>query len=617
MDRHATATLTGLLRLLLAISLVLAAHVADAQVTLTRGTNFSIDAAPDGRLTFDLLGKIWVIPPGGGVAQPIAGGPAAARRPRWSPDSSALVFQARESSQEQLWMFRLGDGAATKLSSGEFFDHQPAWHPQGDRIVYSSDRRDTGFDLWELDIATGLAWRISSLPGDETEPAWSADGEDLVFIHHHGDEWHLMLRRRGHPDRVLESSDAPLSSPSWRPDGSLVTFLRHGADELAIEMVILSDPLLIRPLIENQDAFVAPVAWQDRQTMFYAADGLIRKRAFNSWTSRNIPFRATVYRDAAPRRMAVESRDLPLINAPDSQLVVRAARFFDGIGGGYRYNMDIVMQGGRIVAVEPRAERPGAIVVDMGDLTALPGFIDAHARLPANIDPSLGPVLLSFGLTTMVADRDDADVLNTTWSGKDMPGPLVLGDDWIPDLDLVSAMNLSVESLPTSPRGIRYEDARLEDVADPTAVLSGLADARTPGLAALLQSRQAGLLQGFPTAVRRFSEAPQLAAQSSSIVLASQANGLPPGLGLHAELRALAGAGLDEEHVLRTAGINAAKALGLGLQAGRIAPGASADLIFVDGDPLSDVSDALNIVGVVRNGRFFSTIGLIDRTQSR
>jgi hypothetical protein len=256
-------------------------------------------------------------------------------------------------------------------------------------------------------------------------------------------------------------------------------------------------------------------------------------------------------------------------------------------------------------------------VIDMGDLTALPGLIDAHARLPADIDPSLGPVLLSFGLTTVVADRDDADALNATWSGKDMPGPLVLGSDWIPDFDLVSAMNLSIESLPTSPRGIRYEDARLEDTADPTAVLSGLADARTPGLPALLQSRQAGLLQGFPTAVRRFSEAPQLAAQSSSVVLASAANGLPPGIGLHAELLALAGAGLDEEHVLRTAGINAAKALGLGLQAGRVAPGASADLVFVDGDPLTDVSDTLNIVGVVRNGRFFSTIGLIERSQSR
>ena len=604
-------------RALLLISLLLTLNIADAQVTLTRGTNFSIDVAADGRLAFDLLGKIWVIPPGGGVAQEIAGTPPAARRPRWSPGSDAIVFQARSEGQERLWLYRLGDSAPSKLDAGQFFDHQPAWHSQGDRIIYSSDRRDTGFDLWEVDIATGLTWRISSLPGDETEPAWSATGEDLVFIHHLDGRWNLVLRRRGQPDRILESSAVPLSSPSWRPDGSLITFQRHGDDNLVIDMVILSDPLLIRPLIESEDMFVAPVAWQDRQTMYYAANGLIRKRDFNSWTSRNVPFRATIYRDDTPQRKAVAPRELPLFDVPEGQLVVRAGRVFDGVGGGYRHNVDIVMQGGRIVAVEPRGDRPGAIVIDMGDLTALPGLIDAQVRLPADIDPALGPLLLSFGLTAMVADRNDADALNATWSGKEMPGPLVFGAEWMPDLDVVTSMNLSIESLPTSPQGIRYEDARLEDTAEPATVFSGLADARTPGLAALLTSRQARLLKGFPTAMRRFSEAPKLAARSTSIVLGSHANGLAPGVGLHAELRALAAAGLDNEHVLRSAGINAAKALGLGLQAGRIAPGASADLILVDGDPLHDISDTLSIVGVVRNGRFFSTIGLIERSQER
>ncbi len=98
-------------------------------------------------------------------------------------------------------------------------------------------------------------------------------------------------------------------------------------------------------------------------------------------------------------------------------------------------------------------------------------------------------------------------------------------------------------------------------------------------------------------------------------MLGSEPNGLGPGIGLHAEFRALEASGLDQEHVLRTAGINAAAALGLGLQVGRIAPGSSADLVLVDGDPLADIRDTLRVVGVVRNGRFFSVIGLIERAQ--
>ena len=39
----------------------------------------------------------------------------------------------------------------------------------------------------------------------------------------------------------------------------------------------------------------------------------------------------------------------------------------------------------------------------------------------------------------------------------------------------------------------------------------------------------------------------------------------------------------------------------------------AADLVLVDGDPLRNIGDALKIVGVVRNGRFFSVSGLIDR----
>lgn len=616
MDGHTTTTLTDiLLRALLAILLLIGAATAHAQVTLTQGTNFTVAVAGDGRIAIDLLGDIWTLQPEGGAATPVTDSSLPARRPRWAPNGDGIVYQRRAESQEQIWLHDLTDGSARIISDGEFFDQHPDWHPDGERIVYSSDRRDTGFDLWELDLATRLTWRISDRGGDESEPTWSADGRDLAYIHYRNGVWSLILRRHGQPDRVLETSESRLSAPSWRPDGSLITFLRHGDAGLSIDMVILAEPLLIRPLVTGEDFFVGPVAWRDRQSMLYTANGAIRTRAFNSWTSRNLPFRAAVRRDTSRHRAPPPQRELPAVAEPDGRLVVRTARLFDGVGGGYREGLDVVIDGGQIVAVEERRERPGTIIVDLGDLTALPGYIDSYASLPADIDDALGPALLSYGVTTVVAEHDDATRLDKLWAGKVVPGPRVLGRDWRADLDSLSSMVLGTESIPVSPAGIHYENARIADTEVPTMILSGLADARTRGLHELMQSRQAGLVGRYPSAIRRFTEKPRLDAQSPSIVLGSKPNGLPPGIGLHAEFRALAEAGLSEEQVLRAAGINAARALGLGLRVGRIAPGARADLVIVDGDPLANIEDTQNVVGIVRNGRFYSAIGLIERAE--
>ena len=592
--------------------LVLRAASADAQVTLTQGTNFGIDAAADGRLAMDLLGGIWLLPATGGKATPVTPVESGAHRPRWSPDADALVYQRRNEGQERLWLYRLEDRSATQISSGRDFDQHPAWHPDGERIVFSSDRHDTGFDLWEIDLATRLSWRISSLPGDETEPAWSADGRHLAYIHHQDGYWSLVLRRHGQADRVLERSATRLSSPAWRPDGSLITFLRHGSDGLSIDMAILAEPLLIRPLVTGEDFFIAPVAWRGRQQLFYAANGVIRTRSFNSWTSRNLPFRATVRRQEARKPVRPKARELPRINEPSGELVIRAARLFDGVGSTYRESVDVIIKGGRVNAVEAQRERPGKILIDMGDLTALPGFIDGQANLPAAAADELGPVLLAFGITTVVTDSSDASRRNELWSGKSVPGPRVLGSDWTLDLEPLTSVPLGPATLPISPAGIRYENARITAGDSPAAFLSALADARTRGLQDLLQSRQAGLVDHLPAATRHYVDQPLLDDRAPSIVLGSGSNGLAPGVALHAELLALEEAGLEPFRALRAAGINAAGALGLGLRIGRIAPGAAADLVIVDGDPLASVEDAIRVVAVVRNGRFFSAIGLIE-----
>ena len=631
--------------------------MAAAQVTLTEGADISVDVSADGRIAMDLLGGIWVVPLKGGNAEQLNAGLLPAERPRWSPDASAIVFEASAEQRSGLYLYDVASDTVRALGDGHYPDRQPDWHPDGERVVFASQRHDTGLDLWELDIPTGVPWRITSHPGDESEPAWSADGRNLVYIRYHDDRWSLVLRPFGQPDRELIVSETRLSAPSWRPDGSLVTFARESSDGVTMNMVILSDPLLERVLIDDRDLFDAPVTWLDRQQMLYAANGRIRKRQFNSWVSRTVPFRATVGRPVAHAPRTVPVRELEPIDEPSSSLVIRAAKLFDGIGGGYREGLDILIEGGRISAIEPQQDRAGSVLVDMGDLTVLPGFIDGYASLPAAVGESLGPALLAFGVTTLVAEYDEADDLNRRWSGEETPGPRVLAarpaseatepapwlvtvagdmnagmaqrtaverwqqrgvpvlaETWQAALGSGASLLLGAAALPGSPGAHQYQDMKLAaGSSEPVTIVSGLADAQTPNLAALLGSRQAGLLGRDVEAVRRFTATPRLATGTMAVVLGSKPNGLPAGLGLHAEFRALAAAGLTPEQALRAAGVNAAAALGLGLQLGRIAVGSFADLVIVDGDPLADIDDALRVVGVVRNGRFFSTIGLIDR----
>ena len=135
-------------------------------------------------------------------------------------------------------------------------------------------------------------------------------------------------------------------------------------------------------------------------------------------------------------------------------------------------------------------------------------------------------------------------------------------------------------------------------------------------MAALLHSRQAIEFDQNKRPGRRLAQAPQLATTSALIVAGSKPNGLAPGLALHAELRALQAAGLSGEQAMLTAGRNAAAMLGVDNQIGTITPGAMADLILVGGAPLENVDDLLKIVAVVRNGRFFSLVSLLERTNN-
>lgn len=74
--------------------------------------------------------------------------------------------------------------------------------------------------------------------------------------------------------------------------------------------------------------------------------------------------------------------------APVRPIVLKAAHLFDGRSGRLESPGLVVVQGKQIVGVGAGAAIPaGAQVIELGDATLLPGFIDAHVHLVGEFNP--------------------------------------------------------------------------------------------------------------------------------------------------------------------------------------------------------------------------------------
>jgi imidazolonepropionase-like amidohydrolase len=75
-----------------------------------------------------------------------------------------------------------------------------------------------------------------------------------------------------------------------------------------------------------------------------------------------------------------------LANAQSATYVLKAARLYDGKSQTVVEHATVVVSGNTIQSIGGTAPA-GAKVIDLGDATLLPGFIDAHTHLTQNFDP--------------------------------------------------------------------------------------------------------------------------------------------------------------------------------------------------------------------------------------
>jgi Tol biopolymer transport system component len=435
---------------------------------------FRIAWLPDGAYLYSADGEIRRRSPGGRKAEtiPFTAGVAVAtpsyrkrRRdfdstapqqvkgigsPVLSPDGGSVAFRALN----DIWTMRTGQ-RPVPLTGDHFWKSDPAWSPDGRYLSYSSDRGGT-LDIWLRDLATGQDRQLTNLPdAAAVSGTWSHDGSMLAFLDQAGNVYTVEVAT-GNVRKIFGPLWEP-GKPTWSADGQTLALAaikpysahyREGLSQIllinrATGAASYVEPIPFTSLGTRGDD--GPVWSPDGTKMAFVIGSLLyvmpvnpdgtpagQPKAINaevtdapSWSGdsaellylSNGRLRVVAADGTGTRTMA-----LPLSWAnrkPSDTVVIHAGRLWDGTGPTVRHNVDVIIEGSRIAAIEPhRSGRPGRLV-DASSRMVIPGLIDMHNHREMqgySYGDRQGRLWLSLGITTtrspgspayhMVEDRE-------------------------------------------------------------------------------------------------------------------------------------------------------------------------------------------------------------------
>lgn len=679
--------------------------------------------------------------------------------PAISPDGNQIAFAALG----DVWLLTKGNKTPQALTNGPAMDVEPAWSPDGTKLAYMSDRNGN-MDIWLRDLKTGQDKLLVDMPEDLNFPAFSPDGSKVAFFQ--GDPRNAWGRSTLYTADVTYTADLSIpktkkvhealfvpSQASWAPDGKTIAVsalhpyssrYREGVSEVLLLSLDGKNDRYVSPAPNHSlgtRSKNGPVWSPDGTQMAYILDGLLwittvspngtptgQPRALTTeqaetptWTgdSKSLLYLATeVLKQVtvADGRSETISMDLTwAARQPTGQLVIHAGRLFDGKTDTYRPNVDILVDGHRIRAIEPHRTGRTGTLIDASDKTVIPGLFEMHTHQHSMTGEKMGRLWLSYGITSVRepgADPYDALERKESWAAGVRPGPrqfftgaltdgtriyygaatsinsdeqldreldraVRLGYDLIktyvrmPDArqqritafahahgmpvsshEIFPAMRYDVDAVEhiggTSRRGYSpkitamnrsYQDviqliARSGMNITPTASLQGgffAMAAKDPNFyenrqykaffteeySNALQAGAAQITKISPGYLTNFGNLQKgvkaLVRAGAHVTTGTDSPFVPYGLSLHTELQSFVDAGLTPYEALRSATIWAAEAVGVSKDLGSIEPGKLADLVIVQGDPLTRIHDALNVHQVIRNGEVMTIDALLKK----
>ncbi|ATZ22641.1 translocation protein TolB [Streptomyces lavendulae subsp. lavendulae] len=360
--------------------------------------------SPDGRtVAFAALNALWTVPVAGGAPRRIAQAPTTAyvQGPVWTPDGRALIHTDDRDGLNAVRRRELDGGHESVLADGGRV--YGSLSPDGTRLACL----DLAGRLLVRDLATSVETPLVAALGGgglPSPPSWSSDGRHIALcdrnrISHRFREGHHLIRivdtatgaARLHalaPHTSL--SDGYASGPVWSPDGR---FLACVAESALWLLPVTPDGTPTGPARRLTDESADHPSWAaDSRTLLYQSGDRLRLLVLDAHGAparrpRTVPV-ALTHRRPAP-----------------VDTVVHAGLLWDGTGTPPRADVDVLISGGRVTAVEPhRPGRRAARTVDASRGTVLPGLWDAHVHPYAyTYGARQGLLHLAYGVTTTVS----------------------------------------------------------------------------------------------------------------------------------------------------------------------------------------------------------------------
>ena len=726
-------------------------HVSDGRIR--RRSIAAPDAAPQ---TIDFTAALQVIHPEyvhrkrdftSTAPRPVLG----IVRPVISPDATKVAFAAIG----DIYVMPVG-AKPENLTRDRFLDTEPAWSPDGTKLAYSSDKGGNLLQLWIRDLKSGEDRQLTHLSTQPMGASWSPDGSRIAFLEVDG-MWRraavsVVIVATGKVARIHDSLFGP-GMPTWSPDGRRVavamvapysTRFREGTNQVLTMSADGGGDRWFAPVpnlsIDSRGG-CGPEWSPDGTKMAMIYEGVLAIVPVSpSGEPLGPPRHITTEQAHAPswagdskhvlyqsmdklRLIDIETggiKDVPVdlkytLDIPKGRTLIHAERLVDGKSETARTDIDVAVEGNRIVAVAPHkaAGHAGPNYIDGTGLTLMPGLIEFHSHLQKDTGEAQGRAWLSFGITTVrspggtpyeaVEDREVIDAFVR-------PGPRVFSTGYLMEwqrvyykmgiaisspgqleMELQRAKVLQHDLVKSYVRMTDLQQRRMVEFAHangipvathevyPSAFVGVDNTEHTAATSrrgyspkmSTFQRSYADVIQIFGKSQTIFC--PMIANAGTRLVFANNPNlgkdprfalypqwmrdqvaayaagrvtappGVDPGdplgpgkmvvdllkagarivagtdspnaVNLHGELAGYVAAGMTPYQALRAATVTSADALGL--DAGSIEPGKLADLVFVEGNPLEDISSAYKVRRVMANGRVFELKDLLASASTR